>query len=115
MRTRTLTDDDGYRATDEKEATDNVATVEDTNKEKESIGDDKSSPPESTEKEDAAPESSEKDAQPESNEDAAPPEKDENNVPPDTNKDNGIAESNATGEGTNNSTTVELECQETDL
>lgn len=113
MRARTLTDD--YRNNND----DNTNTVGETKvtfedntrmdeEEKKSISaediDGKSSPTEV-----------EKDAPPESNGEGALPEKDESSTPPDTSKDNGVAESSATGEGNDNSTTVELACQETDL
>lgn len=113
MRARTLTDDYRNGNNDNAAVEETKVTFEDTNKmdeeEKASISgldsNEKSPPPEN-----------EKDAPPEYNGEGALPEKDESSAVPDTNKENGEAESSgAAGEGNDNSTTVELACQETDL
>lgn len=112
MRARTLTDDYRNGNNDNVAVEETKVTFEDNKmdeEEKASISgldsDEKSSPPEY-----------EKDAPPEYNGEGALPEKDESSAVPDTNKENGEAESSgAAGEGNDNSTTVELACQETDL
>ena len=112
MRTRTLTDEN---------KTSNINdyyTDEDVNKKEDSI------PPEGSDEKEAPPEYTEENVPPESKEESVPTESDEKNAPPeestppDTNigSDNGIPlETIGTGEGKNDSTTVELTCEETDL
>ena len=134
MRTRTLTDENRTSNMN------NYYNDEDANKKENRIppegSDEKSSPPEKSDEKEVPPESNEENVPPESKEESAPTESkeesapteskvesapmesDEKNAPPDTNigSDNGVPlESIGTGEGNNDSTTVELACQETDL
>ena len=123
MRSRTLTDENRSSKINDNHNDENA------NKKEDSVAsedhDEKSSPPEKTDEKKIPLENNEQEVEPESKKEIAPVESDvnnaataEENTPPDTHigSDNDIPlETTGTGEGTDNTTTVELACEETDL
>ena len=123
MRSKTLTDEkrsskmnDYHNDENANEREDSIASED---------HDEKSSPPERSDEKKIPVENNEQDVEPESKKEIEPVESDVNNAnaveestPPDTHigsDDGNPLETTGTGEGNNNTTTVELACEETDL